>query len=140
MKIRNLFKKKQLELHVLEPEETWYERSNWLALLARELKAEVVELREQNAMLLSQVNAGEPLTIVQEEFLHMRNELNELHKAKAKADNSIARSYQINRSLMDEIEDIHAGTEGEWNSLTPEQQTKRLKRLKRSGYKPRKAA
>ena len=140
MKIRNLFKKKQLELHVLEPEETWYERSNWLALLARELKDEVVELREQNAMLLSQVNAGEPLTIVQEEFLHMRNEVNELHKAKAKVEKQLNRSFQLNQSLMDEIEDIHAGTEGEWNSLTPEQQTERLDRLKRSGYKPRKAA
>ena len=140
MKIRHLFKKKQLELHVLDPEETWYERSYWLALLARELKAEVVELREQNAALLSQVNAGEPLTIVQEEFLHMRNELNELHKAKAKLDNRVARSFQINQSLMDEIEDIHNGTEGEWNSLTPEQQTERLERLKGTGYKPRKAA
>lgn len=140
MKIRNLFKKKQLELHVLDPEETWYERSCWLALLARELKTEIVQLREQNAMLLSQVNAGEPLTIVQEEFLHMRNELNELQMGKAKVDSRLARSVQLNQSLMDEIEDIHAGTEGEWNSLTPDQQTERLDRLKRSGYKPRKAA
>ena len=138
--IRYLLKKKKLDIHVLEPEETWYERSYWLALLVSQLKAEIVQLRDQNAMLLIQVNAGEPLTIVQDEFLHMRNELNELHKAKAKVEKQLNRSFQLNQSLMDEIEDIHAGTEGEWNSLTPDQQTERLDRLKRSGYKPRKAA
>ncbi|MBK9175939.1 MAG: hypothetical protein IPM46_06280 [Flavobacteriales bacterium] len=99
----------RIELHVLEQDETWYERAYWLALMAKELKAEVARLREENEQLLRQVNAGEPLTVEQKDFLAMRDELNELHKAKAKLDNRVSRTIQVNQSLLDEVEDLRKG-------------------------------
>ncbi|HOZ41027.1 MAG TPA: hypothetical protein PLL25_09500 [Flavobacteriales bacterium] len=102
-------KPQRFELHVLEQDETWYQRAYWLALMAKELKAEVAKLREENTLLLRQVNAGEPLTVEQHEFLAMREELNELHKAKAKLDNRVSRTIQVNRSLLDEVEDLRNG-------------------------------
>ncbi|MEZ4791648.1 MAG: hypothetical protein R2811_16735 [Flavobacteriales bacterium] len=100
---------KRLELHALEPNETWYESAYWLTLLVKELKDERVALRAQNKALLQQVNSGQPLTVTQEEFLAMREELNELHKAKAKLDSRVTRAFQVQRSLMDEVEDLRNG-------------------------------
>lgn len=102
-------KPQRIELHVLEQDETWYQRAYWLALMAKELKAEVARLRIENDQLLRQVNAGEPLTVEQQEFLAMRDELNELHKAKAKLDRRRFSAYQVNQVLMDEVEDLRKG-------------------------------
>lgn len=107
--LRYIRKPKRLELHALEPDETWYERASWLALFVKELKAERDELRKQNKALLDQVNSGQPLNVTQVEFLAMREELNELHKAKAKLDNRVSRTFQVHQSLMDEIEDLREG-------------------------------
>ena len=104
--LRYLRKPKRLELHALEPNETWYERAYWLTLFVKQLKDEREALRVQNKALLQQVNSGQPLTVTQEEFLAMREELNELHKAKAKLDSRVIRSFQVHRSLMDEVEDL----------------------------------
>lgn len=110
MALLKFLKKASLpELHALEPDHTWYERAYWLTLLAKELKAEVEKLRAENKQLLQQVNAGEPLSFTQEEFLAMRDELNEIHKAKAKLDNRVRRTLQVNRSLLDEVEDLRNG-------------------------------
>ena len=107
--LRYLRKPKRLELHALEPNETWYERAYWLTLFVKELKDEREALRAQNRALLQQVNSGQPLTVTQEEFLAMREELNELHKAKAKLDNRVTRAFQVHRSLMDEVEHLRNG-------------------------------
>jgi hypothetical protein len=106
---RHFLKPKPLELHALEPNETWYERCYWLMLLVKELKAERDQLREQNKALLQQVNAGEPLSFTEEEFLAMRQELNEMHKAKAKLDARVSRVMQVNQSLIDEVDDLRIG-------------------------------
>ncbi len=98
-----------LTLHALEPNETWFERCYWLARFVTELKAERERLIEQNKALLQQVNAGEPLSFTQEEFLAMRTELNELHKAKAKLDGRVCRVMQVNTSLLDEVSDLRNG-------------------------------
>lgn len=110
MKLFKYFPKPpKLELHALEPDETWYNRAYWLTMLAKELKSEVEKLRALNKQLLHQVNAGEPLTFTEEEFLAMRDELNEIHKAKAKLDNRVRRTMQVNRVLIDEVEDLRNG-------------------------------
>ncbi|MBK9421403.1 MAG: hypothetical protein IPN44_10190 [Flavobacteriales bacterium] len=69
----------------------------------------MVKLRQQNKQLLKQVNFGQPLTADQEELLHMREELNEMHKAKAKLDNRVKRTYQVNQGLIEEVEDLRNG-------------------------------
>jgi len=109
--LRFFHKPKRLELHALEPNETWYERAYWLTLFVKELKAERDQLRAQNKGLLQQVNSGQPLSFTQEEFLAMREELNELHKAKAKLDKRVSRAFQLHQSLMDEVEDLRTGIE-----------------------------
>ena len=68
------------------------------------------KLQAQNKALLDQVNAGQPLNVTQEEFLAMRAELNELHKAKAKLDSRVSRLLQVNRSILDEVEDLRRGS------------------------------
>lgn len=108
--LRHLIRKHRLKLHTLEPGETLYERCYWLALFVKELKAEREKLQAQNKALLDQVNAGQPLNVTQEEFLAMRAELNELHKAKAKLDSRVSRLLQVNRSLLDEVEDLRRGS------------------------------
>ncbi len=107
--LRFLQKQPRLELHAAEPEETWFQRCYWLTLLVRELKAERDQLKAQNSALLREVNNGEPLTVTQEEFLAMREELNQLHRAKAKLDNRVTRVMQVNQSLLDEVNDLRNG-------------------------------
>ncbi len=109
MALLKFLRKPKLELHALEPDQTWYERAYWLTLLVKELKAEMEVLRAQNKQLLHHVNAGEPLNVMEEEFLAMREELNELHKAKAKVDNRVRRFFQVNQGLIDEVEDLRNG-------------------------------
>lgn len=106
---RLIRKPKRLELHALGPDETWFQRCHWLVLLVQELKAEREQLRATNADLLQQVNAGLPLTVTQAEFLALRRELNELHKAKARLDRRVWRLMQVNRSLLDEVNDLRQG-------------------------------
>ena len=86
MEFLHFIKKKpaRLELHALEPEETWYERAYYLVLLAKELKAEVEQLRTANKQLALLAKAELPLTAEQDELLSMRDELEELRKAKTK--------------------------------------------------------
>ena len=107
--ITRFIKPQRVQLHALEPTETWYERCYWLVLLVKELKAERDQLRARNAELLQQVNAGEPLSFTEEEFLAMRQELNEMHKAKAKLDNRVSRMMQVNQALLDEVNDLRNG-------------------------------
>lgn len=107
--LRYLRKAQPLKLHALEPGETWFQRAYWLCLLVRELKQQIAALRAQNEELLNQVNAGLPLTTDQEEFLQMRHELNELHKAKARVDKRVNRYFQVNKGLIHEIEDLRSG-------------------------------
>lgn len=110
MKALRFFRKqKDLELHPLGPDETWFQRCHWLVLLVQELKAEREQLRATNADLLQQVNAGRPLTVTQAEFLAMRRELNELHKAKAKLDNRVSRTIQVNQALLAELNALRQG-------------------------------
>lgn len=110
MALLKFLKKASLpELHALEPDHTWYERAYWLTLLAKELKAEVEKLRAENKQLLQLANNGEPLSITQEGFLAMRLELDELHKQKSKLEKHLRRSTQVNRSLLDEVEDLRNG-------------------------------
>lgn len=110
MSLRKFFQKRpDLELHALGPDETWYHRAYWLALFVKELKAEREALRRQNKALLDQVNSGKPLNVTQEEFLAMREELNELHKAKAKLDKRVSRTIQVNQVLIEEVEHLRRG-------------------------------
>lgn len=108
---RYLKKPTNLHLHALEPNETWYERSYWLALFVKELKAERDALRTQVASLLQQVKGGEPLSVMEEEYLAMRQELNAMYKAKAKSDARVTKLMQVNRSLMDEVDDLRQGVQ-----------------------------
>jgi hypothetical protein len=101
----------KLELHAIGPDETWYERAYYVTLLARELKGEVAKLREENKQLLRQVNADLPLSTDQKEFLAMREELNEVHKSKAKLHRHLTRAMQVNRVLMEEVEALRNGRE-----------------------------
>ncbi len=101
----------KLELHALEPDETWYERAYWLALLAKELKAEVLQLKTENNQLLQQVHAGEPLNVDEKAYLTMRQELDELNHEKAKLEKRLRRYYQVNQGLIDEVHDLRNGIE-----------------------------
>ena len=106
-----LFLKKtaRLEMHALGPDETWFQRCYWLTLFVNELKGERDRLRDENALLLDQVKCGEPLSYTDEEFLAMRHELNEIHRAKAKLDKRVMRTMQVNRVLIEEVEDLRNG-------------------------------
>ena len=101
----------KLSLHSIGPDETWYERAYYVTLLAKELKEEVAMLREQNGQLVKQVNAGLPLSSDQEEFLAIREELNELYLSKAKLERHVLRTMQVNQVLMDEVSDLRKGAE-----------------------------
>lgn len=110
MKLFKYFPKPpKLELHALEPDETWYSRAYWLTMLAKELKSEVEKLRAENYQLLHQVNSGEPITIDQAVFLSMRGELDEALQTKAKLEKRLKRSAQVNQGLIDEVEDLRNG-------------------------------
>ncbi len=111
MEFLHFIKKKpaRLELHALEPDETWYERAYYLVLLAKELKAEVEQLRTANKQLELLAKAELPLTAEQDELLSMRDELQELRKAKTKLEKRAKRASQVNQGLIDEVEDLRNG-------------------------------
>ena len=100
--LKFLKKAPKLELHALEPDETWYERAYWLALLAKELKAEVLQLKTENNQLLQQVHAGEPLKVDEKAYLTMRQELDELNHEKAKLEKRLRRYHDKERHDNDE--------------------------------------
>ena len=99
MSIIKYLKKTPIALHVLEPDETLYERCYWLALFVKELKGKLTTAERHNEQLVRQVNCGEPLTASQQELLDLRHQVNELWRVNEKLQKRIFKLGQKAKHL-----------------------------------------
>ncbi len=109
MSLFKFMKPKRLELHAMEPDETWYQRAYWLTLLVKTLKAEVAKLSAENEQLLRQLNLEGMLTPDQQELLNLRDQVQELSKTKAKLEKRLRGTAKVNEGLIDELHDLRHG-------------------------------